>query len=107
METKLVDYFSQTSNLEKYKVLPPASQLYKAILDKLEVNNRIIHGSSDYSWNEVEIDGEYYPIDVIEADLVKFQQESVKMIKETTEELLNSIDEEKEIKKNKKNATKN
>ena len=52
-------------------------------------------------------DGEFYPIDVIEADLVRFQQESVKMIKETTEELLNSIDEEKEIKKNKKSAKKN
>lgn len=41
-----------------------ASQLYKAILDRLEIGNRIIHGSSDYSWNEIEIDGEYYPVDL-------------------------------------------
>ncbi len=45
---------------------------------------------------------EFYPIDVIERDLVNIQKESTRIFQETTEELLNSIDEEEEIKKNKK-----
>ncbi len=45
---------------------------------------------------------EFYPIDVIERDLVNIQRESTRIFQETTEELLNSIDEEKEIKKNRK-----
>ena len=44
-------------------------------------------------------EGEYYPIDVIERDLVDIQKVSKKILAETTEELINSIDEEKEIKK--------
>ena len=44
-------------------------------------------------------DGEYYPIDVIEADLVKIQKDAKEIIKQTTEELLSSVDEEKEITK--------
>ena len=46
-------------------------------------------------------EGEYYPIDVIEKDLVNIQKESQKIFKETTEEILNAIDEEKEIEKKK------
>ncbi len=45
---------------------------------------------------------EFYPIDVIESDLVNIQKESTKIFQETTEELINSIDEEKEIKKKQK-----
>ncbi len=45
---------------------------------------------------------EFYPIDVIERDLVNIQKESTRIFQETTEELLNSIDEEKEIKKKQK-----
>lgn len=47
-------------------------------------------------------EGEYYPIDVIERDLVNIQRESVEIFRETTEELLNSIDDEKEIEKKKR-----
>lgn len=46
-------------------------------------------------------EGEYYPIDVIERDLVNIQRESVEIFRETTEELMNSIDEEEEIEKKK------
>ncbi len=45
---------------------------------------------------------EFYPIDVIERDLVNIQKESTRIFQETTEELLNSVDEEEEIKKKKR-----
>lgn len=47
-------------------------------------------------------EGEYYPIDVIEKDLVNIQRESVEIFRETTEELLNSIDDKGEIEKKKR-----
>ena len=40
------------------------SRLYKTILDRLEIPNRIINGINEYSWNEVEVDGQYYPVDL-------------------------------------------
>ncbi len=49
-----------------------------------------------------ESNNEFYPIDVIERDLVNIQKESTKIFRETTEELINSIDEEEEIKKKQK-----
>ncbi len=45
---------------------------------------------------------EFYPIDVIERDLVNIQKESKRIFQETTEELINSVDEDEEIKKNRK-----
>jgi len=52
-------------------------------------------------------DGEQYSIDVIEADLVNIQNITREVLTKTTEQLLNSLDEEKEIaKKNKSTAKK-
>lgn len=44
-------------------------------------------------------DGEQYSIDVIEADLVNIQNITREVLTKTTEQLLNSLDEEKEIAK--------
>lgn len=52
-------------------------------------------------------DGEYYPIDVIEEDLVNIQKDAKELLKQTTEELLNSVNEENEIAKKNKQAKKN
>ena len=49
---------------------------------------------------------EYYPIDVIEEDLVNMQKLVKEVINQTTEDLLNSISEEKEIVKKNKNIKK-
>lgn len=49
---------------------------------------------------------EYYPIDVIEEDLVNMQKLVKGVINQTTEDLLNSISEEKEILKKNKNIKK-
>ena len=51
-------------------------------------------------------EGERYSIDVIEEDLGNIQKLAKAVLKETTEELLNSVDEEKEIAKKKKNTKK-
>ena len=40
------------------------SRIYKTILDRLEIPNRLINGIEDYAWNEIEIDGEFYPVDL-------------------------------------------
>jgi dTDP-D-glucose 4,6-dehydratase len=50
--------------------------------------------------------GERYSIDVIEEDLGNIQKLAKSVLKDTTEELLNSVDEEKEIAKKKKNTKK-
>ncbi len=42
-------------------------------------------------------DEEYYPIDVIEEDLVNIQKIAREVINETTENLINAVSEEKEI----------
>jgi len=65
---------------------------------------RLTQKAKEYVRNmEEKSEAEYYSIDVIERDLVNIQKESQKIFKETTEELINAIDEEKEIKKERKN----
>jgi len=51
-------------------------------------------------------DGEHYSIDVIEADLVNMQNFAKAVLTKTTEKLINSVDEEKEVVKKKKNTEK-
>jgi len=51
-------------------------------------------------------DGDTYSIDVIEEDLVNIQRLAKSVLNQTTEELLNSVDEEKEIVKKKKSTKK-
>ena len=48
------------------------ARLYNLILTRLEIPNRIIKGINGYSWNEIEIDEEYYPVD-LQADLEYYQ----------------------------------
>lgn len=63
---------------------------------------RLTQKAKEYVKNmDEKSEGEYYPIDVIERDLVNIQRESVEIFRETTEELMNSIDEEEEIEKKK------
>jgi len=65
---------------------------------------RLTQKAKEYVRNmEEKSEAEYYSIDVIERDLVNIQKESQKIFKETTEELINAIDEEKEIKKKRRN----
>jgi len=65
---------------------------------------RLTQKAKEYVRNmEENSEAEYYSIDVIERDLVNIQKESQKIFKETTEELINAIDEEKEIKKKRRN----
>jgi len=68
---------------------------------------RLTQKAKEYVRNmEENSEAEYYSIDVIERDLVNIQKESQKIFKETTEELINAIDEEKEIKKKRRNQWK-
>ena len=76
-------------------------QIVKKAEDKLKIAIREYANAMDSKSN-----GEYYPIDVIEEDLVNIQNLVKNMMKETTEELLNSVNEDKEIAKKKKNLPK-
>ena len=74
------------------------------IRNKKEIEEKLIERltqkAKEYVKNmDEKSDGEYYPIDVIEKDLVDIQKASQEIFKETTEELINAIDEKKEIKK--------
>ncbi len=74
------------------------------IRNKKEIEEKLIERltqkAKEYVKNmDEKSDGEYYPIDVIEKDLVDIQKASQEIFKETTEELINAIDEEKEIEK--------
>lgn len=76
------------------------------IRNKKEIEEKLIERltqkAKEYVKNmDEKSDGEYYPIDVIEKDLVDIQKASQEIFKETTEELINAIDEEKEIEKKK------
>ena len=51
-------------------------------------------------------EGEYYPIDEIEKDLLDIQAITKDILTQTTEELLNSVNEEKEILKKRNNLRK-
>ena len=74
------------------------------IRNKKEIEEKLIERltqkAKEYVKNmDEKSDGEYYPIDVIEKDLVDIQKASQEIFKETTEELINAIDEEKKIEK--------
>ena len=76
------------------------------IRNKKEIEEKLIERltqkAKEYVKNmDEKSDGEYYPIDVIEKDLVDIQKARQEIFKETTEELINAIDEEKEIEKKK------
>lgn len=72
-------------------------ELEKKLIERLTVKAKEYVKNMDEKSNE-----EFYPIDVIERDLVNIQKESTRIFQETTEELINSIDEEETIKKNRK-----
>ncbi len=77
------------------------------IKNKEELKKKLIERLTEKAEEYVEkmdreSNNEFYPIDVIESDLVNIQKESTKIFRETTEELINSIDEEEEIKKKQK-----
>lgn len=81
------------------------------IRNKKEIEEKLIERltqkAKEYVKNmDEKSNGEYYPIDVIEKDLVDIQKVSQEIFKETTEELINAIDEDKEIEKKEK-LTKN
>lgn len=74
------------------------------IRNKKEIEEKLIERltqkAKEYVRNmDEKSNGEYYPIDVIEKDLVDIQKVSQEIFKETTEELINAIDEDKEIEK--------
>ena len=74
------------------------------IRNKKEIEEKLIERltqkAKEYVKNmDEKSNGEYYPIDVIEKDLVDIQKVSQEIFKETTEELINAIDEDKEIEK--------
>ena len=78
------------------------------IRNKKEIEEKLIERltqkTKEYVKNmDEKSNGEYYPIDVIEKDLVDIQKVSQEIFKETTEELINAIDEDKEIEKKKRN----
>ena len=50
--------------------------------------------------------GDCYSIDVIEADLVNIQNFAREVLTKTTEQLLNSVDDEKEVVKKKRSTSK-
>lgn len=78
------------------------------IRNKKEIEEKLIERltqkAKEYVKNmDEKSNGEYYPIDVIEKDLVDIQKVSQEIFKETTEELINVIDEDKKIEKKKRN----
>ena len=78
------------------------------IRNKKEIEEKLIERltqkAKEYVKNmDEKSNGEYYPIDVIEKDLVDIQKVSQEIFKETTEELINAIDEDKKIEKKKRN----
>ncbi len=77
-------------------------ELEKKLIERLTVKAKEYVKNMDEKSNE-----EFYPIDVIERDLVNIQKESTRIFRETTEELINSINEEEEIKKKQKKKKKN
>ena len=82
------------------------------IRNKKEIEEKLIERltqkAKEYVKNmDEKSNGEYYPIDVIEKDLVDIQKVSQEIFKETTEELINAIDENKKIEKKKEKLTKN
>ncbi len=72
-------------------------ELEKKLIERLTLKAKEYVKNMDEKSNE-----EFYPIDVIERDLVNIQKESTRIFQETTEELINSIDEEETIKKKRK-----
>ncbi len=72
-------------------------ELEKKLIERLTLKAKEYVRNMDEKSNE-----EFYPIDVIERDLVNIQKESTRIFQETTEELINSIDEEETIKKKRK-----
>ena len=83
-------------------------RVIRMIRNKKEIEEKLIERltqkAKEYVKNmDEKSDGEYYPIDVIEKDLVDIQKVSQEIFKETTEELINAIDEDKEIEKKKRN----
>ena len=76
------------------------------IRNKKEIEEKLIERltqkTKEYVKNmDEKSNGEHYPIDVIEKDLVDIQKVSQEIFKETTEELINAIDEDKKIEKKK------
>lgn len=87
-------------------------RVIRMIRNKKEIEEKLIERltqkAKEYVKNmDEKSNGEYYPIDVIEKDLVDIQKVSQEIFKETTEELINAIDEDKEIEKKKEKLTKN
>lgn len=83
-------------------------RVIRMIRNKKEIEEKLIERltqkAKEYVKNmDEKSNGEYYPIDVIEKDLVDIQKVSQEIFKETTEELINAIDEDKEIEKKKRN----
>ena len=83
-------------------------RVIRMIRNKKEIEEKLIERltqkAKEYVKNmDEKSNGEYYPIDVIEKDLVDIQKVSQEIFKETTEELVNAIDEDKEIEKKKRN----
>ena len=81
-------------------------RVIRMIRNKKEIEEKLIERltqkAKEYVKNmDEKSNGEYYPIDVIEKDLVDIQKVSQEIFKETTEELINAIDEDKEIEKKK------
>ena len=79
-------------------------RVIRMIRNKKEIEEKLIERltqkAKEYVKNmDEKSNGEYYPIDVIEKDLVDIQKVSQEIFKETTEELINAIDEDKEIEK--------
>ena len=67
LEKALFVYIELERRLDK-TTSSETARLYNSILTRLEIPNRIINGINGYSWNEIEVDNEYYPVD-LQADI--------------------------------------
>ena len=63
LEKALYVYIELEKKLEKVDSRY-VSAIYKAIMDRLEIPCKYVNGVKNNAWNELEIDGTYYPMDL-------------------------------------------
>lgn len=63
LEKALYIYINLEAILEKVDSKNVAA-IYDAIMKKIDIPSKVINGVNDNAWNEIEIDGQYYPLDL-------------------------------------------